>query len=137
MARYKARWGASAYLGDEVRRWSARPVRLTHDDRPLLWSTKANVADDSANFLWRIEVVVAVTSASAAALAGAVETLAAQMLDDGLQTLTIRDYDADTAVRTYAACRLDAIEPGPPPPGSHANLDNALTFIFTTAGDPE
>jgi len=137
MARYKARWGASAYLGDEVRRWSARPVRLSRDERPLLWSTKANVADDSANFLWRIEVVVAVASASAAALAESIEDLAAQMLDDGLQTLTIRDYDEDTAVRTYASCRLDAIEPGPTPPGSHAHLDNALTFTFTTAADPE
>lgn len=136
MARYKARWGASTYLGDEVRRWSARPVRLTREDRALLWSTHGDVADDSANFVWRIEVVVAAKSASAAALAQAVEGLAAQMLDDGLQTLSIRDYDSDEAVRTYADCRLDAIEPGPPPSGSLANLDAALTFAFTSATDP-
>jgi len=72
----------------------------------------------------------------AAGLAQAVENLAAQMLDDGLQTLTLRDYDEDTAVRTYASCRLDGIEPGPTPAGSQANLDNALTFTFTSTTDP-
>ena len=136
MARYKARWGASTYLGDEVRRWSARPGRLTRDERPLLWATHAAVADDSANVVWRIEVVVAVKANSAGALALAVEGLAAAMIDDGLSTLTIRDYTADTAVRTYANCRLDAIAPGPPPREALAHLDDALTFTFTSASDP-
>ena len=136
MARYRARWGAGTYLGDEVRRWSARPVRLTRDDRQLLWTTHADVADDSANIVWRIEVVAAVAAASAGALAASVEALAAAMIDDGRQTVTIRDYTTGAVVRTYANCRLDAVEPGPPPPGSLANLDNALTFTFTSATDP-
>ena len=137
MARYKALWGASTWLGDEVRRWSAQPMRLSRDDRPLLWSTHPHVADDSANFLWRIEVVAAVKTDSAAQLAQAIETLASQMLDDGLQTLTIRDYTSDQVLRTYPDCRLEAIEPGPPPAESLANLDDALVFIFTSAADPQ
>ncbi len=136
MARYKARWKTGTYLGDEVRRWSARPMRLTRDDRPLLWSTHAAVADDSANVLWRIEVVAAVLASSAGALAATIEALAASMIDDGLQTLTIRDYTTGAVVRTYANCRLDSIAPGPPPANSLANLDDALTFTFTSASDP-
>lgn len=137
MARYKARWGETVYLGDEVRRWSARPVRLTRADRPLLWSTKADAADDSANFVWRIAVVAAIKADSPAALADLVEALAAGMMDDGLTTLTIRTYTTGEPVRTYPACRFDGIEPGPAPPGSPGNLDDELTFTFTSASDPE
>ena len=136
MARYKARWGESTYLGEEVRRWLARPVRLSRQDQPLLWQTRAAVCDRSANFLWRIEVVVTVSANSAVELAQTVEDLARGMLDQGPQDLTIRDYYTDQVVRTYPACRLDGIEPGPPPAGSLANLDNHLVFLFSSASDP-
>jgi hypothetical protein len=136
MARYTARWGPATVLGDEVRRWSARPVRLTAADRPLLWSTHADVPDDSANVVWRIEVVVSAAASTAGALAQRLEALATAMIAAGKQTVTIRDYATGAVVRTYADCRLDAIEPGPPPPGSLANLDDSLVFRFTTAADP-
>ncbi len=136
MARYTARWGGSTALGDEVRRWSARPVRLTRGERALLWSGHARVEDDSANFVWRIEVVVAVKADSAGDLSAYIDGLAAQMLDDGLQDVSIFEGGSETAVRTYGDCRLDGISPGPPVPASLGNLDNALTFTFTSANDP-
>ena len=121
-------------IGDELLAVAAEPVRLNAEAARLLWSDRAAVKTASPNVIYRVRARVLVVRDDAVALDAAAAALAA-LMTDSTAALVVKDGPGGSTLRTYPACRFDAVErelAAGPSLGRHAEL----VLTFTTASDP-
>jgi len=124
---------AGVQLGDELLAVRSEPERLTRQEEPLLWSDVAHLVEDSANWLWRVTVMVLAVKTDELALEDYVASLVASLRGRSGDLVVLEDGQP---ARTYPACRLDAVERSTVRDAGRANFDASLTFRFTTTTDP-
>ena len=126
----------TTFLGDGLVWLGSEYTRLARAERTVLWSSGADVPEESPNFVWRIRAVVSARRADCVALATALENLALS-LGGACDDLKVYEDDGTTLLRTYPSCRFDGMERSAPPAGSRRNFERRVTFLFTTSSDPE
>jgi hypothetical protein len=124
------------FLGDGLTWLGVDYERLAGDSRKLLWSSKADVPEASANFLWHVRAVVWVKRTDVAAVSIALETLA-RTLGAAKADLKVYRDDGATQLRKYPSCRFDGMRRHEPPRKSRRDFEEDVEFVFTTEKDPE
>jgi hypothetical protein len=131
----KAAFG-TIFLGDGLVWLGSDYERMSAEVRRLLWSTRADIEEGSANFFWRVRAVVWARRADTVALATALETLA-MSLGSAKADLKVYADDGVTLQRTYPSCRFDGMTRREGPGESRRDFEDDVVFLFTTDQDPE
>jgi len=126
----------TTFLGDGLVWLGVDCERLAAEARPLVWSTKADLAAGSPNFYWRIKAVVWARRTDAVALSTALENLAKALGGDKKDLKVYKD-DGTTQLRKYPSCRFDGMQRSAAAREARGDFEDDVTFVFTTSSDPE
>jgi len=121
-------------IGDSGRLLVPQVEALGRNAEPMLWSTFAEVADDSRNWVYRIRAAVVVVRNADWKLMQYIGSLRATL--GGTKADLV--WKTGSVVRiTWPDARLDAIRPSLPEDRRRAGFDANLVLEFTSASDPE